>query len=336
MGDDSGEPVGKGGVSVYPGSGGADGNGTGRSGGVTRQCAFCLAPLPKFAPSANSTPPQSEAVRIGLHRTIRLRHVCKGCAKLHHTSEQAQPARIEAFVIHLARAEQRRAQALRIAEALPVQTHMLDAVDARKLSKAEIDAVYARSLHKPGYPFELTLGEIACFLSHRKAWKEIADRDLDAGLVIEDDVEIDARVFARAFETGKALIGGGCYLQFQARKIPLRGRTTLLPGSELIFKTEIVTLGATCQLVDKKAAKLLLRLTESFDRPVDSFMQLDWLTGLTISVALPSGVREISAALGGTTIQNRSKTFLERIMREVLRPFYRYNIARFSRNNRRS
>jgi hypothetical protein len=32
-------------------------------------------------------------------------------------------------------------------------------------------------LHRPRYPFALRAAEIGCFLSHRRAWREILDRE---------------------------------------------------------------------------------------------------------------------------------------------------------------
>ena len=96
---------------------------------------------------------------------------------------------IEAFIIHLARAKARRPQVERILSACPVPAHVIDAVDGRALSTEELQAAYTRrSLHAPRYPFALSVGEIGCFLSHRKAWQAILDAGLDAGLVIEDSV----------------------------------------------------------------------------------------------------------------------------------------------------
>src|SRR5690606_24624421 len=96
--------------------------------------------------------------------------------------------KIEGFIIHLARARSRRGQVDELLQHLPVPARILEAVDGQSLPAAELSAVYRRHLHEPPYPFGLRAGEIACFLSHRKAWKEIVKRDLDAALVLEDDV----------------------------------------------------------------------------------------------------------------------------------------------------
>ena len=99
---------------------------------------------------------------------------------------------VTAFIIHLERATKRGEHVRGLIERLPVKAEIVDAVDALAMGEGDIAAVYARSLHSPYYPFELRKSEVACFLSHRKAWAAIVDRKLDAGLIIEDDVEVDA------------------------------------------------------------------------------------------------------------------------------------------------
>ena len=91
--------------------------------------------------------------------------------------------KVEAFVIHLARATQRRAQVERIVAACPLKTRVLDAVDGRAMSEDERAAVYRADLHEPRYPFRIGPGEIGCFLSHRNAWQTMLDEGLDASLI---------------------------------------------------------------------------------------------------------------------------------------------------------
>lgn len=69
-------------------------------------------------------------------------------------------------------------------------------------------------------------------------------------------------------------------------------------------------------------------MTARFDRPVDSMVQMTWLTGLFPLIAIPSGVSEVSSALGGTTVQRTQKPLLGVMRREVLRPLYRLQVSR--------
>lgn len=241
---------------------------------------------------------------------------------------------IEAFIIHLARAEARRPQVDHLLAACPVPARVIDAVDGRKLSAGELDAVYSRKrLHAPRYPFELTVGEVGCFLSHRKAWQAILDSGLEAGLVIEDDVEMDSVVFARALELSNKHIATDGIIQFQVREIKQPGAVVVSDGDVQLTRPVQVPLRASCALYSRQAAQRLLDQTTRFDRPVDTYMQMHWLTGLRPCLATPSGVSDKGNDIGGTTIQARNVPMLKRLRREVLRPIYRARIAAMSRSN---
>jgi len=239
---------------------------------------------------------------------------------------------IEAFIIHLARAAARRPQVDRILAASPVPATILDAVDGRALSPADIDAVYSRqSLHAPHYPFAMTVGEIGCFLSHRKAWQAIVDTGLEAGLVIEDDVEIDAPVFARALALARLHVQRHGIVQFQVREIAHPGPSVAFDRDLRLTRPVQVPLRASCTLYSRRAAQQLLAQTLPFDRPVDGHIQLHWVTGLRPCIVIPSGVCDRGGEIGGTTIQARNVPWLRRIRRELLRPIYRARIRALSR-----
>lgn len=237
---------------------------------------------------------------------------------------------IEAFIIHLARAEARRPQVDHLLATCPVPARIIGAVDGRELSAGELDAVYSRKrLHAPRYPFQLTVGEVGCFLSHRKAWQAILDSGLEAGLVIEDDVEMDSVVFARALELSHKHIATDGIIQFQVREIKQAGPVAASDGSVQLTRPVLIPLRASCTLYSRQAAQQLLEQTTRFDRPVDTYMQMHWLTGLRPCLAIPSGVSDKGNDIGGTTIQARDVPILKRLRREVLRPIYRARI-RFS------
>jgi GR25 family glycosyltransferase involved in LPS biosynthesis len=84
-------------------------------------------------------------------------------------------------------------------------------------------------------------------------------------------------------------------------------------------------------LVGREAARLLLAATETFDRPVDSTVQMQWLHGARVLSARPIVIREIDRELGGTVLQNKKMHFLEWVAHEVRRPLSRAAIARRNR-----
>ncbi len=232
---------------------------------------------------------------------------------------------IRGFIVHLDRARDRMPQVERLMAKLPVSSEIVEAVDGRCLTEAEINRVYRRKLHKPSYPFAMSQGEIACFLSHRKAWAAIVEQNIDAGLIFEDDVEIDDS-FHAAFAAAKACLKPGAFIRFPFRMGKEHGTRVLTQGEINVIQPTRIGLGMVAQLVSRDAAIRLLQATAFFDRPVDTTVQMSWLTHVSPLAVLPGGVHEISSQLGGSTIKSR-KTLMERLSREVLRPLYRARIA---------
>ncbi|MBB5702327.1 GR25 family glycosyltransferase involved in LPS biosynthesis [Ochrobactrum daejeonense] len=239
------------------------------------------------------------------------------------------PARaVKAFIIHLERAGDRRPQVEKLIEKLPVEAEVVDAVDGRSLDAATIARVYRRSVHKPRYPFQLSTNEIACFLSHRKAWQAIVDQELEAGFVIEDDIELTSQ-FQTAYAAACEVLSVDSFIRFPFRERET-GREVLSERDVRIIEPAPVGLGMVAQLVGREAARNLLAATEIFDRPVDTTAQMNWITGLRPLSVLPGGVTEVSARLGGSTIQ-KSRSLPDKLKREILRPLYRWKIKSRSR-----
>lgn len=233
--------------------------------------------------------------------------------------------KIESFVISLERATERKPQVAQIQSLCPVVCHELSAVDGRLLSSEEHDRYVHPKLYWPHYPFVLRAGEIGVFLSHRKAWQAIVDRELDAGLILEDDIDIDPAVFGPAFHLASSRITPNQIYKFVNQGHEQSG-TAGQPVLITTRKPVVVPLGATAQLVGCDAARRLLALTETFDRPIDSFLQLSWLTGIEVIVVAPSGITEVSHRLGGSTIQLKQRPMRETLYRNFIRPLYRSQI----------
>ena len=231
----------------------------------------------------------------------------------------------EAFIIHLERAHNRRRQAEAFAAKLPMRAHLLDAVDSEKLSDAEIAKVYFRRIHRPRYPFELRRQEIACFLSHRQAWREIVERGLDAGLVAEDDVDADDGLLKEAIAVALANMDHNDYLRLPVKpgeKGPLR----FSAGGIEAIEPKLRGLGMQVQIVGREAARRLLAETERFDRPVDTTIQLPGLTTARVLAARPAFVLHVDKAVGGSVVQKKKKRLAEILSREVKRFVYRARV----------
>ncbi|XP_062846901.1 procollagen galactosyltransferase 1 [Trichomycterus rosablanca] len=100
----------------------------------------------------------------------------------------------EVFMINLERRTDRRERMLRALHEQEIEFKIIPAVDGKAMNVTEIHDMGIHML--PGYsdPYHgrpLTKGELGCFLSHYKIWKEIVDRGLKSSLVIEDDLRFE-------------------------------------------------------------------------------------------------------------------------------------------------
>lgn len=241
-----------------------------------------------------------------------------------------------AFILHLTRATARRENAKRLRDDCGLPAEIWPAVDGAAMDDRDLKARVDAGLFAPRYPFPLRTGEIGCFLSHRQIWAEILRRDLDHALILEDDVELARDVIPTAISLAQKHVDRFGYVQLQNRPPNNPGATIDTRGQCRLTQPLVSPVRASAQMVSRRGAEQLLRHCKSFDRPVDTFVQSHWFTGLRPAVIFPAGVRTISEELEGSTIQTGRKTPLERIKREIARGCYRHALARASKASRAS
>lgn len=229
---------------------------------------------------------------------------------------------LPAYVIHLERAEARRAQARDLTACLGPKARIFPAVDGQSLSAAAIAAVTG-PCPATRYPFALRPAEIATFLSHRMCWQSLLDEGHDAALIVEDDIAISPD-FRAACDLALANLEQGQIVRFAGKK---RENGPVLAESNglRLFRPRPVGLGMLAQIVTRDAAERLLAASTVFDRPVDTFLQLRWVHRADILSVWPSGITEISGELGGSTIHANLPGYMK-LRREILRPFYRLSV----------
>ena len=241
---------------------------------------------------------------------------------------------IKAFVIHLDRAKSRRPQVHRLLDSLPLPAEPLPAVDGLDLDDCEAAEVARCGLHRPHYPFALSRTEVACFMSHRRAWREIVEQLLDAALVAEDDADVGPE-FADVLAAALSGLRADEFIRLPHRERHEPGPVVRGRGGTRLVEPRLPALGMVMQLVGRDAARRLLDASTVFDRPVDSFVQMQWLHGARVLTARPIVVREICTELGGSLIHPRRRGFVCRVVREVRRPLMRLAVHQANERWRR-
>ncbi|MEQ9693083.1 glycosyltransferase family 25 protein [Shimia sp. SDUM112013] len=233
---------------------------------------------------------------------------------------------MHSLIIHMPGSTERRANVDTLLATLP-NAEIVDAVDGRLPEVQAATPIVAGTLYRPCYPFPLKGGEVGCFLSHRKCWQKIVDEDWDAALIAEDDLAIDPEVLPALLR----LVGRNATPESFIR-IPPKDReplTTVIDreGDLALFTPRRIGLQTTAQVVGRIAAKRLLAATETLDRPVDSFLQMHWVSGQPVQTILPNGARELVFG-GGSTVQQKSGNLPQKLLREFHRARYRAAVKR--------
>lgn len=228
---------------------------------------------------------------------------------------------MRSMIIHMSGSTKRRGNVDRLLADLP-DAEVIEAVDGR--DAAQIAGVRRSdgTRFTPHYPFQLRPAEIGVFQSHRRCWQRILDDNLDFALIAEDDLRVTPAMLTRAL----ALIAAHATPEMYIR-LPVKARETpakvLAADDEMrLVLPRIIGLQCICQVVGRGAAERLLAATETIDRPVDTFLQMHWITGQPIHAILPNGNSEVAQEIGGSTIQVRTAT-RGKLAREVKRAFYR-------------
>lgn len=237
------------------------------------------------------------------------------------------------FVLHLVRAHARRDNAQDLVEScrdIGLTAEIWPAVDGSQLSATELAQTVGAELFEPAYPFPMKTGEVGCFLSHRQIWAELQIRNIDAALIIEDDADLDLINFPAAVMLAQRHIETLGYVQLQTRVAKNKSHLVDTEGDCRLFVPELGGLRTTGQMISKASAARLHALSQTIDRPVDTFVQSHWHTGLRPAMIYPSGIDDIAGELDGSTIQGSQKSMLEKLGRELARNRYRSGVARLS------
>lgn len=254
-------------------------------------------------------------------------------ANIRSLQERPDVSSAKAFILHLERAAGRRANVEALQARLAIESEILPAVDGVRLSAQDVNMAYVRSRFAPRYPFALGLPEIGAFLSHRAAWRRIVADGLDFACIFEDDAEIDDEPFDALLDFVAAERSRWDYVLMPAAGLEPAGVVVVRGGEFALLRPHSPPLRAIGQIVSRAAAERLLSISSPFDRPVDTFLQMAWVTGVTMAVASPTPIRDVSAETGGTTVQRTRIGVVQRLRHEIMRPIYRARVLALYRRH---
>lgn len=228
---------------------------------------------------------------------------------------------MRSFIIHMSSSTPRRANAEQLCAQLP-DAELFEAVNGRDPDQIAEVSLHRGNLHRPHYPFPLRPAEIGVFQSHRRIWQKMVDENIDLAIITEDDLRIDPERLRHALDTLDPIATPDHYIRIPVKQREVAVQTLADQNGVRLILPKVIGLQCVCQMVGRNAAKRLLTATDQIDRPVDTFLQMHWITGQPIHALMGSGNREVAREIGGSTIQTKPP-LSDKLTREFKRAAYR-------------
>lgn len=249
---------------------------------------------------------------------VRFRFPCMTRCSMHRV--------MRSFVIHMSASTTRRPNAEALCAALP-NAELFEAVNGRDPEQIAGVKVFNGDLHRPRYPFPLRPAEIGVFESHRRIWRKMVDEEIDLAITTEDDLGIDPDRFASALEMIRTHATPEHYIRLPVKQREVPAQVLAERDGLRLILPRVIGLQCVCQVVGRNAAARLLAATDRIDRPVDTFLQMHWITGQPIHALQGTGNQEVAGQIGGSTIQKKTRPG-EVLGREFKRGLYRLQLHR--------
>lgn len=232
---------------------------------------------------------------------------------------------MHSLIIHMSSSTARRPNAEALLRALP-DAQLIEAVDGRDPAQVTDVTIRPGNAHAPAYPFALAPGEIGCFLSHRRCWRRILAEGWEYALIVEDDLEVDPNRLRAALELIAQQATPDSYIRLPVKAREKPARVLAEEAGLALILPRVIGLQTVAQVVGRGAAERLLSATATIDRPVDTLLQMHWITGQPVHSLTGSGARELTSDLGGSTIQKKTRAG-GKLAREFRRAAYRAQVA---------
>jgi glycosyl transferase family 25 len=210
---------------------------------------------------------------------------------------------LEIIVISLPSSAERRAQAVQQLDATGFPWSFQEAINGAALT--EFPKEYDRRERLRLQGFEMSPGQVGCFLSHRQAWKKCLQMQKTM-LVLEDDFQIQqelSEVLPVAFDC----LPHCDILRLQGLEHKWKYKVLKDFGKNQLVKHYHDTFGTTAYLVKPESAKVLLEKSSRFHVHVDDFFSHDWVHGLKIFSILPYPVKPSGLASTITPTERQTK-----------------------------
>lgn len=148
---------------------------------------------------------------------------------------------------------------------------------AEQLSDVDLQRLRPDKEFPPLYPREITVGEVGCFLSHRKCWQLFLESEADWALVMEDDIYFtrQAKIFVESTDwmpSGVDVCQICSYKPESEEYFVEEDSLVLGGGFSLIKARSPISYGTQAYWINRKAARVALEKSKRITGPVDHFL----------------------------------------------------------------
>ena len=153
-----------------------------------------------------------------------------------------------------------------------LQCLRVSAVDGKKIPTKPFRKITHANL---GWFRSLGMGEIGCYLSHRKCWKKFLSSDADFVLILEDDFTLQPH-FSKSLEWLIQTMEPHDFVKLQGSK---KARALIAESEELstqLVKFRSIPARTLAQVLTRPTAESLLRESKRFGRPIDVDLKYQW------------------------------------------------------------
>ena len=182
------------------------------------------------------------------------------------------------LVINLDRSPDRWASVNAQLAAHGILAQRVPGIDGRRLESAFVRRITPSLSHfsKTEFPRELSLGEIGCFLSHRKCWERLVESQEEWALIMEDDIIFSKRAasYIRSpdwIPEGLGLVQIFLFGRTWKAKVE-KERIALPGGDELLRPLKPYPVGCQAYFISRQVAAQALEQTLRLTMPVDEFL----------------------------------------------------------------
>ncbi|MDT0596431.1 glycosyltransferase family 25 protein [Glaciecola petra] len=185
----------------------------------------------------------------------------------------------ELLLINLDRSKDRLARSIEQLTKYDLDYIRIPAVDGEQLSEQAIQT-HTKADYRDYYK-TLRVGEIGCYLSHRKCWERVLEKSLDYAIILEDDFVLEEDLGSLPELLSNIEQSWDCIklLEYPEKRNAVQ---SFAYGDKTLFRYDKIPSRTCAYVISKSGASKMLKHSEKVGRPVDIDFQYWWESDIQV------------------------------------------------------